>query len=150
MPSAMPDDEAGAVSWSTGGRAGIDGVCQARPQVNESGDQPFGRADDSASSGGTPTASRGRSTKPPCQVPSFSDQSRPDRIHRRHPAIDVKITLGPRGQGEIAEANGLAAQQLQQGGMGRGGVGHRPSVRILRHPAMENLRSAACGRRRVC
>jgi hypothetical protein len=55
MPIAIPDDEAGAVSWSPGGRAGIDGVCHVGPNVNDSDDQQCGRADDSASSGGTPT-----------------------------------------------------------------------------------------------
>ncbi|MFN0125285.1 MAG: hypothetical protein ACKV19_01205 [Verrucomicrobiales bacterium] len=30
-----PDDEARAVSWSTAGKGGIDGVCQARPLVND-------------------------------------------------------------------------------------------------------------------
>ena len=41
--------------WSPGGRAGIDGVGRAKFRGNDEGNRQCGRANDSASSGGTPT-----------------------------------------------------------------------------------------------
>ena len=61
------------------------------------------------------------------QVPTeFANQPRTDRIHGRHPAIDVKITLGSRGEREVSKTHRFAVQELQEGGMGIIEIRHDP------------------------